>query len=115
MLQLLFSEECDASTVALATSFIKERMEGARDMIGDVDSEGKRLPRDLWPPQPEAITIDEAQVNRLNELEEVEKLLYVLREIAETSEDAESVRLAYSALSGTEIGRNYLKENPIPL
>ena len=87
-------------------------------MIGDVDSEGKRLPRDLWPDNPvstDAITVEEHQVNRLNELEEIEKLLYVVREIAETSEDAESVRLAYTALSTTTIGTNYLKENPIPL
>lgn len=63
----------------------------------------------------DVITQEEADENRLNELEDTQKLLYALREIAETSEDAESVRVAFIALSTTAIGSTYLRENPIKL
>ena len=61
------------------------------------------------------MTVDQAEANRLDELEDIEKLLLVVHEIAETSEDAESVRLAFVALTSTKLGRDYLEEHPIPL
>ena len=63
----------------------------------------------------DAITVNEAQAQRLDELEDIEKLLLVIHEIAETSEDAESVRLAFVALTSTKLGRDYLTDHPIPL
>lgn len=59
--------------------------------------------------------VTEAESLRLNELEDIEKLLQVIHEIAECSDDAESVRLAFTALTGTKLGRDYLAEHPIPL
>lgn len=63
----------------------------------------------------DAITVDQAEANRLGELEDIEKLLLVIHEIAETSEDAESVRLAFTALVSTKLGKNFLEDHPIPL
>lgn len=76
-------------------------MGGQRDMI---QNEGRNV-----------MDVNEHEALRLNELEDIEKLLLVVHEIAETSEDAESVRLAFCALTSTKLGRDYLEEHPIPL
>lgn len=86
----------DVSTAELVMSFTKAFMEGARDMDNPISS-------------------DQASASRIGELEEQEKLLYTLREIAETSEDAESVRVAFIALTTTVVGQSYMRENPIKL
>lgn len=104
MLQLSSPTAVDASTAASLKNFMMESMGGARDMIGPE----RRIDMD-------AITVNEAQAQRLDELEDIEKLLLVIHEIAETSEDAESVRLAFVALTSTKLGRDYLTDHPIPL
>lgn len=95
-LLLLLQDELDASSAASVTSFIKV-LTGGSDMMPGIGQN---------PTSAE---------NRIAELEEVEKFMYCLREIAETSEDAESVRVAFLALTSTTIGTSYLKENPIKL
>lgn len=101
MLLLSLDTELDASTAVSLMNFIRARTEGARDTIVTVDDN--------------VITVGQADANRIGELEEQEKLLYTLREIAETSEDAESVRVAFIALTTTEVGKSYMRENPIKL
>lgn len=99
-LLLSFEDELDATSAELLTSFIRGLTEGAHDVAGfpgESPSEG------------------DAHTARINELEDIEKLLYALREIAETSEDAESVRVAFIALSTTTVGSTYIRENPIKL
>lgn len=95
-LLLSYEDELDATSAELLTSFIRGFTEGPPEMQSD-----------------NPISADE--YNRINELEDQEKLLYALREIAETSEDAESVRVAFIALSTTTIGQTYIRENPIKL
>lgn len=51
--------------------------------------------------------------DRVAELMEVELLLSALGSIINESNDAESVRMATSALTNTEMGRTYLRANPI--
>jgi hypothetical protein len=97
MLLLSLNTELDVSSAESLTNFIKERMEGAREMEGNI------------------IAGPFENTHRLGELEDQEKLLYTLREIAETSEDAESVRVAFIALTTTAIGQTYIRENPIKL
>ena len=63
----------------------------------------------------DVMDIDQAEANRLDELEDIEKLLLVIHEIAETSEDAESVRLAFCALTSTQLGKRYLEEHLITI
>ena len=104
MLQLSSPTAVDASTAASLKNFMTESMGGARDMM----SPERRINMDI-------MTVDQAEANRLDELEDIEKLLLVVHEIAETSEDAESVRLAFVALTSTKLGRDYLEEHPIPL
>lgn len=100
MLLLSLDTELDVSTVVSLMSFIKERTEGARDTMGNVHNIDNPISADQ---------------NRLEELEDQEKLLYSLREIAETSEDAESVRVAFIALTTTDVGTSYIRDNPIKL
>ncbi|AZS06615.1 hypothetical protein SEA_JACOREN57_49 [Mycobacterium phage JacoRen57] len=107
-LLLSCSDELDASSVELLMSFTKELTAGAHDMIYDVDDNGIQKSVDYHTQIP-------TESQRIDELEEVNKLLYTLREIAETSEDAESVRVAFIALSTTNVGRGYLEGNPIGL
>lgn len=95
-LLLSYEDELDATSAELLTSFTKGRMEGVRNVDMTADEA-------------------DAHASRINELEDIEKLMYALREIAETSEDAESVRVAFIALSTTTIGQTYLRENPIRL
>lgn len=57
----------------------------------------------------------QSEAARVDELEEQELLLYALGEIAEESADAESVRVAFIALTTTNIGKSYLEGNPIKL
>lgn len=104
MLQLSSPTEIDASTAVSLKNFMTESMGGLRDMM----SPERRIDMD-------AITVNEAEAMRLDELEDIEKLLLVIHEIAETSEDAESVRLAFVALTSTKLGRDYLEDHPIPL
>ena len=104
MLQLSSPTDVDASTAASLKNFMTESMGGPRDMIGPE----RRINMD-------AITVDQAEANRLGELEDIEKLLLVIHEIAETSEDAESVRLAFTALVSTKLGKNFLEDHPITL
>jgi hypothetical protein len=99
MLLLSLDIELDVFTVVSLTNFIKGRTEGARDTMGDVT----------------AIDNPISAITRLGELEDQEKIMYALREIAETSEDAESVRVAFIALTTTEVGQSYMRENPIKL
>ncbi len=94
MLLLSLDIELDASSVASLMSSIKERTEGACDIMEGVALEN---------------------THRLGELEDQEKLLYTLREIAETSEDAEPVRVALIALTTTSTGQIYRRDNPIKL
>jgi hypothetical protein len=96
MLLLSFEDELDVYSAELLMTFIKARTERVLEMD-------------------DVITEDEARHRRLKELEDTEKLLYTLREIAETSEDAESVRIAFIALTTTGIGQAYIRENPIKL
>lgn len=93
-LHVSLKDELDVSSAELVMSFTKAFMEG-RDNVD--------------------MTREEADVSRIGQLEEEEKLLYTLREIAETSEDAESVRVAFIALTTTEVGKSYMRENPIKL
>lgn len=93
-LLLSYMDELDATSVELLTSFIRALTEGAHD-VGDFT--------------------DQMHVDRINELEDIEKLMYALREIAETSEDAESVRVAFLALTTTTLGKTYLRGKPIKL
>jgi hypothetical protein len=96
MLLLSFEDELDATSAELVMSFTKGFTEGPPDMDNPISA-------------------DQAHADRINELEDQEKLLYALREIAETSEDAESVRVAFIALSTTTVGSTYIRENPIKL
>lgn len=104
MLQLSSPTAVDASTAASLKSSMMASTGGPRDMIGPE----RRINMD-------AITVDQAEANRLGELEDIEKLLLVIHEIAETSEDAESVRLAFTALVSTELGKQFLEDHPITL
>lgn len=98
-LLLLFEDELDVSSVESLTSFIKAHTVGTEyDTMGEVT----------------AGPFNE-NVGRITELEESNQLLYALHEIAETSEDAESVRVAFIALTNTQVGQSYLRENPIKL
>ncbi|QXN76659.1 hypothetical protein [Mycobacterium phage Maco6] len=58
---------------------------------------------------------DMMESQRLQELEDTELLLYALHELASSSNDAESVRVAFAALTSTSLGLNYLKGHPITL
>ena len=56
-----------------------------------------------------------AESQRLQELEDTELLLQALHELASSSNDAESVRVAFAALTSTSLGQTYLKGHPITL
>ena len=100
-LLLSLREELDVFTVELVMNFTRGFMEGPPDMSeSDI---------------PVAVDYHTQAATRIGELEEQEKLMYALREIAETSEDAESVRVAFIALSTTTAGQTYLRGNPIKL
>ena len=91
----------DASTVESLTSFIKTYTGERGDIIRTVNQLSNPMSSE--------------ETRRLVELEEVEFLLQNLREIACGSDEGETVRLALLSLSQTEIGREYLKGNPIRL
>lgn len=95
-LLLSLKDELDAFSAELVMSFTKGFMGGPDSMDNPIIS-------------------TDADLSRIGQLEEEEKLLYTLREIAETSEDAESVRVAFIALTTTAVGQAYLRENPIKL
>ena len=95
-LLLLLKDELDAFSAELVMNFTKGFMGGPVNMDNPISS-------------------DQADASRIGQLEEEEKLLYTLREIAETSEDAESVRVAFIALTTTDVGQAYLRGNPIKL
>lgn len=80
----------DVTIAASVTSFIKGFMEGPLNMADEEKS-------------------------RIKELEEQTMLLSTLHSIALESNDAETVRMAYAGLQGTEIGRNYLAERQYQL
>lgn len=79
-----------ATTAASLTTFIREYMEGQANMSAEERS-------------------------RVQELEEQNLLLSTLHSIAYESKDAESVRMAYAGLLGTEVGRKYLAERQYTL
>lgn len=110
-LLLSLQEELDAFSAELATNFIRTFMERWANMAEVPTDRSQFPPTSKIGYAPNPISSD----GRLQELEENEKLLYALREIAETSDDAESVRVAFIALSTTTIGQAYLKGNPIRL
>ena len=90
MLLLQLHGRLDASTAASLTTFIREYTEGLVNM----------------PPE---------EQSRLQELEDQTLLISTLASIAYESKDAESVRMAYAGLLGTEAGRKYLEERKYQL
>ena len=90
MLLLQLHGRLDATTAASLTNFIKECTEGLVNM----------------PPE---------EQSRLQELEDQTLLISTLASIAYESKDAESVRMAYAGLLGTEAGRKYLEERKYQL
>lgn len=90
MLLLQLHGALDATTAASLTTFIKEYTEGL-------------------------VNMDDTERTRVEELEEQALLLSTLHSIATESRDAESVRMAYAGLLGTDSGRKYLSERQYKL
>ena len=90
MLLLQLRGVLDATTAASLTTFIKEHTEGL-------------------------VNMDDTERTRVEELEEQALLLSTLHSIATESRDAESVRMAYAGLLGTDSGRKYLSERQYKL
>lgn len=59
--------------------------------------------------------MDSQESQRLQELEDTEMLLQALHELASCSNEAETVRVAFSVLTSTALGRAYLKGHPVTL
>lgn len=90
MLLLSLRTSADVTTAESLTTFIKEYTERLVNM----------------PPE---------EQSRLQELEDQTLLISTLHSIATESRDAESVRMAYAGLLGTEAGRKYLEERKYQL
>lgn len=118
MLLLSCTDELDASSVGLVTSSIKEYTEGQVKQMaeGQMPASAKRgVIRGVQYPDIHEEVMSVEDHDRMGELEDTQTLLYSLREIAETSEDAESVRVAFIALTTTASGQAYMEGNPIKL
>ena len=89
-LLLSLRTSADVTTAESLTTFIKEYTERLVNM----------------PPE---------EQSRLQELEDQTLLISTLHSIATESRDAESVRMAYAGLLGTESGRKYLEERKYQL
>ena len=90
MLLLQLHGVLDATTAVSLTTFIKEYTGGL-------------------------VNMDDTERTRVEELEEQALLLSTLHSIATESRDAESVRMAYAGLLGTDSGRKYLSERQYKL